>query len=499
MFFLNGYLSDTPLDNALAGKENLQFTEIAQRHPFFGWLVNSDQDNTLQIAYRIQVATTRENILKNIGDSWDSGKIMSDQSLNVTYEGKELVPGKIYYWRVKSWNNHGYGSDFSDVACFKMASELSDYATARYPLQKEDNYPAFVKQLPGNLIFIDFGKDAFGRLKLNLPGKIRFDSLTIRLGEAQKNGRIDRNPGGTIRYSEYKLGLSLGKETYRIAIKPDKRNTGGREIKLPGYTGEVAPFRYCEIEGYNYQLQKNQVIREMTHYPFEETDSDFLSSDTLLNRVWNLSRYTMKATSFAGIYVDGDRERIPYEADALINQLGQYSVIREYSMARYSEEYLINHGTWPTEWILQSVLLAWNDYLYTGNGDFLVRDYDDLKAKTLLPLEDGQGFISTTLGKQTPEFLVSVHLDEKLRDIVDWPHSGGRWSWKKDPGETDGFIFRDINTVVNAFHYRALIIMAQVACLLGKERDCKTFSEKAEKLENAFNSNLLDRKKVCLR
>ena len=77
-------------------------------------------------------------------------------------------------------------SDFSDVACFKMASELSDYATARYPLQKEDNYPAFVKQLPGNLIFIDFGKDAFGRLKLNLPGKIRFDSLTIRLGEAQK-------------------------------------------------------------------------------------------------------------------------------------------------------------------------------------------------------------------------------------------------------------------------------------------------------------------------
>ena len=96
----------------------------------------------------------------------------------------------------------------------------------------------------------------------------------------------------------------------------------------------------------------------MTHYPFEETDSDFLSSDTLLNRVWNLCRYTMKATSFAGIYVDGDRERIPYEADALINQLGQYSVVREYSMARYSEEYLINHGTWPTEWILQSVLLA---------------------------------------------------------------------------------------------------------------------------------------------
>lgn len=72
----------------------------------------------------------------------------------------------------------------------------------------------------------------------------------------------------------------------------------------------------------------------------------------MLNRVWELCRYSVKATSFAGIYVDGDRERIPYEADALLNQLCHYSVDREFTLARRSHEYLLNHATWPTEWIL---------------------------------------------------------------------------------------------------------------------------------------------------
>jgi len=495
LVYINGYLTNTLLDDSLAGKDNYQFTEIAQCRPFLGWIVNSDQDNTLQTAYRILVASTPEKIRNNIGDFWDSGKIESNQSLNVIYNGKVLVPGKVYFFRVKTWNNHGIGSDFSDIARFKMASKLSDYATARYPLQKEDDYPVSVRQLPGNLTFIDFGNDAFGRLKLTLQGKRGIDTLTIRLGEAQKDGRIDRNPGGTIRYSEYKLGMKDGWKTYLIEIRPDKRNTGAKAIKMPDYTGEVTPFRYCEIAGYDDQLLKKQVVREIVHYPFDETDSYFRSSDTLLNQVWNLCRYTMKATSFAGIYLDGDRERIPYEADALINQLGQYSVVREYSMARYSQEYLINHGTWPTEWVLQSVLLAWNDYLFTGNKAYLEQYYDDLKAKTLLPLEDGSGFISTTTGKQASAFLTSIHLEDKLRDIVDWPQAGGVLSLKKEQGETDGFIFRDINTVVNAYHYRALIIMAQVAGLIGNERDSKIFAGTAEKLKTAFNDKLLDKKR----
>jgi hypothetical protein len=32
--------------------------------------------------------------------------------------------------------------------------------------------------------------------------------------------------------------------------------------------------------------------------------------------VWELCRYTLKATPFLALYADGNRERMPYEADA---------------------------------------------------------------------------------------------------------------------------------------------------------------------------------------
>ena len=264
---------------------------------------------------------------------------------------------------------------------------------------------------------------------------------------------------------------------------------------MPDYIGEVTPFRYCEIEGYDATPEVRQIVRETVSYPFDETESFFTSSDTILNRIWDLCKYSIKATSFTGIYVDGDRERIPYEADALINQLGHYGVAREYSIARYSHEYLIHHATWPTEWILQSALMAWNDYLYTGNKESLQNFYSDLKAKTLLPLADESGLISTRTGKVTPEVYDAIHLKDNLRDIVDWPHTGILGLGKNELGETDGFVFRDINTVVNAYHYFALKVMGTIAGQLGKQDESDFYSDQAASLKKVFNAKLIDPKR----
>jgi len=493
--FLNGYPTNTPLYQAIGRRENFQFAEIAQKQPFFGWIVNSDQNNTVQVAYQTLVSSSLENIRKNIGDCWDSGKTESDQSVNVIYAGKELQPNLVYFWKVKTWDNHGVESVFSAVSQFKTATTLAEYATARYPLQKQDVYPVSIKSLPGSHSFIDFGKAAFGTIRLTLLGKTDVDTVTIHLGEAQKDGRINRTPGGTIRYSVHKLALKKGWNTYEIVLNPDKRNTGPQAILMPEYIGEVTPFRYCELEGYSEPLNKTQIVQETVFYPFDETDSYFASSDTVLNQVWDLCKYSIKATSFCGIYVDGDRERIPYEADAYINQLGHYGVAREYSMARYSEEYLINRPTWPTEWILQSVLMAWNDYLYTGNKESLQQFYTDLKAKALLPLADESGLISTKTGKVTPEVLESIHFKGILKDIVDWPQTGILGLGKNEPGETDGFVFKDVNTVVNAYHYQAVSHLAQIAKVLNQQSDEKQFAAQALKIKTAFNENLLDKKR----
>lgn len=492
--YQNGYPVNVPLEQAVVRNEKFQFTEIAQKKPFFGWIVNSDRNNTMQTAFQILVSSSLENAYKNVGDCWDSGKIESNQSTNITYAGKELQPNSVYFWKVKTWDNYNRESTFSAIAKFKTDEKMLDYATARYPQQIQDVYPQTIKAISGTSQLIDFGKDAFAQLRLTLTGKFPADTVLVHLGEALKDGKINRNPGGTIRYSVYKLALKAGTNTYRIILNPDKRNTGPQAILMPEFIGEVTPFRYCEIEGYEGKITREQAIQQAVFYPFDETESYFTSSDSVLNRVWDLCKYSMKATSFLCVFVDGDRERIPYEADAYINQLGYYNVVCDYSIGRYSHEYLITHPTWPTEWILQSVLMAWNDYLYTGNTELLQRFYSDFKAKALLPLADATSLISTRTNKVSPEILKSIHFNGTLKDIVDWPQSGILGLGKKEPGETDGFIFRDYNAVVNAYHYQAVTRLAQIAKTLNQPADEKQFTSLAQKLKKVFNEKFFNQK-----
>lgn len=493
--YINGYPATTPLEEAVAQREQFQFTEISVRKPFFGWIVPSEGENALQTAYRILVASERDMLPGDSADLWDSGKITSDCSANVLYNGKQLEPDKVYFWKVKIWNQQGEESLFSQISTFKTAKTLTDYATDRHPIQKQDEYPLKIDRIGETHYFADFGKASFGRIRINLYSDSGTDSVTVHLGENQQNNQVNRSPEGTIRYSQYKIGLDKGWKTYVVTIRPDKRNTGPQAVLMPEHIGEVTPFRYCEIEHYRHPLQEKDLVRETAFYPFNDADSYFHSSDSILNQVWDLSKYSIKATSFLGIYVDGDRERIPYEADALINQLSHYCVARDYSMARHTHEYLIRKPTWPTEWILQSVLIAWEDYMYTGNKLSLAHFYEDLKAKTLTSLSDEKGFISTRTGKVTPEVLQSIHFNGDLRDIVDWPHTGILGLEKEEGGETDGFVFTDINTVVNAFHYRALTLMSQIAEVLGKTDDKVYYAGRAAKLKQSFNQFLLDNKR----
>src|SRR5690606_29903998 len=133
-------------------------------------------------------------------------------------------------------------------------------------------------------------------------------------------------------------------------LQADPRNTKPAAVKMPHYIGEVVPFRYLALQGNLKGLSDIQVGRHLVHIPFKMDATIFNSSDSILNQVWELCKYTIEATSFAGYYVDGDRERIPYEADALINQLSHYSVEASYNMAKRTLNYLIYHPTWPTEW-----------------------------------------------------------------------------------------------------------------------------------------------------
>jgi alpha-L-rhamnosidase len=468
---------------------------IRNPRPEFGWVVNSTLPNDTQTAYQILVASDRAMLEKNTGDLWDTGKTASTQQANMEYAGKPLASHETCFWKVRVWNSNDEASPYSRIQSFRTGELSPSYVTTRYPLVETEVKPArFVRKAEGHY-FIDFGKAAFGTITLTLTSPTAGREVQIHLGEVSDgNDGINREPGGARRYRTMTLKLDKGTHTYRVKIPPDKRNTGPKAIKMPDYIGEVMPFRYCEIVNSPCPLEPSNIRQIAVHYPFNDNASHFTSSDPVLNDVWQLCKYSIKATSFCGVYVDGDRERTPYEADAYITQLCHYCVDREYTMARYTHEYLILHPTWPTEWILQSVLMAWADYMYTGNTKSIEHFYKDLKAKTLLSLAREDGLISTQTGLVTDEVLKSIHFGGKLRDIVDWPH-GNILGLHGGYGETDDFEFKPINTVVNAFHYRAVLLMSRIAKALGKNADAERFAEAAALVKRSFNDKLLDKTK----
>ena len=477
--YIGGYASTVSLEDADKVLEDVQFAEIRSSRPTFSWIVPGEADGTMQIGYRIIVANTRKDASEGNGNVWDSKHVQSSASIGVLFGAGDLQPAKTYYWRVKVFTTTGGESDWSEVKAFRTAASLSAYQSSFEPLVKTAQRPVGVSTV-GEARLFDFGKDAFGQLLISLGAANDHDTVQISLGEGLKNGLVDQSPGGTIRYQQYNLPLMKGWHTYRIKIRSDKRNTGPAAVLMPSYIGEVLPFRYVQVDGHSLSSPV-ELTREMVHYPFGLDPATFSSSNDTLNKIWELCKYSIKATSFAGVYVDGDRERIPYEADALINQLGHYGVDREYAMARRSSEYLLQHPTWPTEWILQALIISWNDYLYTGDARSLVANYEVLKARTLSALKEKTGLISTRTGLQTPEFSASINFKDQIKDIVDWPVSG-----------TDGFVFDNYNSVINAFHYKALVLMEKIATATGNRADAGKYAAEHKKFKEVFNKRFLN-------
>ena len=496
--YQNGYQVEVEMQDLTdAMFQDYQFAAIRSARPTFGWVVPSapNKNGTMQTSYQIVVDDNPADAKAHKGNVWNSGKVQSAQSIAVEYGGEALLADKTYYWSVQVETSNGGVSSWSEVESFRTAKDLKEYSASYRPQVKVRDAAKEITRIDESTTLIDFGRASFGSLEITLDSKTDNDTIYIAIGEDKKDERINTKPHGTVRYYRYALPLKKGRHTYPIIPTPDKRNTGPSAILMPDYIGEVAPFRYCEVQEYGGKIGKNDIIRHSAIYPFNDNAAHFSSDNEVLNAIWDLCKYSIKATSALGIYIDGDRERIPYEADAIINQLGHYTTDREYAMARRTSEYLLEHPTWPTEWILQALIIAWYDYMYTGDLRSIEANYEVLKARSLRSLRRANGLISTTDDKvKQPEFKSSIHFNGNIRDIVDWPRCG---DWPH--GEDDHYVLAEYNTVVNAFHYYALTILQQMAQLTGRTAEAEELAKECEALYNAFNELLFDTEKGLYR
>lgn len=489
---------------------------ITDSEPEFGWVF--PEQGKFQSAYRILVASSTEILLEDQTDFWDSQKTDSSKSIDVIYRGNTLAPNSTYYWKVKVWGEEDVSSPYSQIQTFNTGtfSERSDdwpgqshfielaediwVSEDRQTAVFEDRLPVQFEPTKEGLYFADFGKAAFATLSFRAKAQKDNELIEIYLGERRNlEPSINKEPGlSNIGYEKVDILLMAGSHDYQITL-PEHHSNSPHAQKLAPFYPEVLPFRYVEVKGAADAYEIESLTQKALYYPFDDDASHFVTSNDNLNKVLDLSKYTLRATPFLGLYADGNRERMPYEADAYIQQLGHYSVDREFSIARYTNNFLMHHASWPTEWQIHAVFMAWEDYMSTGNTEFIRTYYENLKAKTLVGLAREDGLISSTSGKVTPEFMKSLHYDGKeIKDIVDWPKGtaeGDKQARNAGPtpeGERDGYEFVDYNTVVNAFHYRSLVLMAEMAAAVGEQEDAAFFSGRSEQVKQSFLQSFFD-------
>jgi alpha-L-rhamnosidase len=112
--------------------------------PRLSWQLDSTKRGQKQIAYQILVASSEKNLAKDKGDLWDSGKISSDQSIQVDYAGKPLESRAQCFWKVRVWDKDGKMSESKPALWTMGLLRTEDWNAKWIGLDGEDvtNYMA---------------------------------------------------------------------------------------------------------------------------------------------------------------------------------------------------------------------------------------------------------------------------------------------------------------------------------------------------------------------
>ncbi|MDA0184759.1 family 78 glycoside hydrolase catalytic domain [Solirubrobacter phytolaccae] len=307
--------------------------------------------------------------------------------------------------------------------------------------------PVSVVKTGDKRYFVDFGRTVVGGVQLKLNGT-GGEAVEIRVGE-------ELTSPGVVDYT-----MRTG-NTYRDVwtLRP-----GTQTLNLWGYR----VFRYAEIIG----ADPEEIRATSLVYPYDPSASSWSSSNSALDQVVGFNRAGVRELNL-DLHLDSpSRERAPYEGDNLIHMLIQGYTDGDWTLSKYTLQWLAVNETWPTEWRFSSILSAYEYWQSTGDIKAVGDYYEDLKA--FVPtrwIRSSDGLVHKEPGASSTA----------NGDLVDWPQ-----------GERDDYVFSNVNTVINAWSYKALADMAKIAAALGKGEDATTWTAAAERLRNAINANLYD-------
>ncbi|WP_129713779.1 alpha-L-rhamnosidase [Pedobacter sp. SYP-B3415] len=104
-------------------------------HPAFSWKQQSEVRSSMQRAYELRVT---EDLSGKV--IWNTGRISSEQSVNVRYNGPALLSGRRYFWQVRTWDQNEKLSKWSERAFWEMGLlQASDWKAKWISSEQQTN------------------------------------------------------------------------------------------------------------------------------------------------------------------------------------------------------------------------------------------------------------------------------------------------------------------------------------------------------------------------
>ena len=224
---------------------------IDNPQPRLSWTLASNERGQRQAGYQILVASTGEVLSGGAGDLWDSGKVESDDSLQVEYAGKPLASGQMCHWKVRVFDKDDKPSAWSEPAQWAMGLLHPEDWTARWIAAQADGSAAAASSLPIFRRSFTVAKPVrraiayvcgLGQHELRLNGQKVGDDL---LEPGWTNYRktclyVSYDIARQLKPGENVLGVMLGNGMYNV--------TGKRYSKFKGSFGLPKVIAQIEIE-----------------------------------------------------------------------------------------------------------------------------------------------------------------------------------------------------------------------------------------------------------
>lgn len=181
--------------------------------PRLSWMLASGERGEKQTAYQVLVASTEENLGAGKGDLWDTGKVLSGQSIQLPYRGRALTSRRQCHWKVRVWDKAGAPTSYSEPAFWEMGLLSPKDWSAGWI-----GYPA---GWPGRALYF--------RYDINLPKEVRkarayvaglgyyeFRINGAKIGDHVLDPAVS-DYGKRVLYATYDVGAALRRGTNTLA------------------------------------------------------------------------------------------------------------------------------------------------------------------------------------------------------------------------------------------------------------------------------------------